>query len=225
MGCNLSQDAPHRTCGSRFAHFDVCSLFWVLKPPTLKNTMAWFCAATRRPSATHPAGGAMSQWLEQLPIGASVEVKGPFGHIVYHGCGRFTISKAPHMARYVHWLMYMLADVLPCPAGCSPVMYLLADVALPCRMQPAHSSVPCTNHDGSSLIGEPPLLAGYVCHHNVFLGPSDLLPLMQHATTCVVAGDVAPISVTAASDVAVTGQSTSLLEAQASHLATNSSRP
>lgn len=40
-----------------------------------------------------PEGGAMSQYLDKLKIGESIEMKGPKGHLDYEGRGRFTISK------------------------------------------------------------------------------------------------------------------------------------
>jgi len=40
-----------------------------------------------------PNGGQMSQYLESLQIGDSVEMKGPKGHLDYKGRGNFTISK------------------------------------------------------------------------------------------------------------------------------------
>ena len=35
-----------------------------------------------------PSGGKMSQFLEALPIGGAMEVKGPLGHVHYLGRGR-----------------------------------------------------------------------------------------------------------------------------------------
>jgi nitrate reductase (NAD(P)H) len=37
-----------------------------------------------------PAGGVMSQYLDRLPVGASMDIDGPLGHIIYSepGCLR-----------------------------------------------------------------------------------------------------------------------------------------
>ncbi|PIA47304.1 hypothetical protein AQUCO_01400164v1 [Aquilegia coerulea] len=41
---------------------------------------------------TFPNGGIMSQYLESLPLGSSIDVKGPLGHIEYTGRGNFTVN-------------------------------------------------------------------------------------------------------------------------------------
>ncbi|PIA38264.1 hypothetical protein AQUCO_02800143v1 [Aquilegia coerulea] len=38
-----------------------------------------------------PNGGILSQYLESLPLGASIDIKGPLGHIEYTGRGNFTV--------------------------------------------------------------------------------------------------------------------------------------
>eukprot|EP01116_Phalansterium_solitarium_P020515 TRINITY_DN608_c0_g1_i1.p1 TRINITY_DN608_c0_g1~~TRINITY_DN608_c0_g1_i1.p1 ORF type:complete len:494 (+),score=81.24 TRINITY_DN608_c0_g1_i1:68-1549(+) len=43
-------------------------------------------------SPAFPQGGKMSQHLESLKVGDKVLVKGPDGHVLYKGCGRFTIG-------------------------------------------------------------------------------------------------------------------------------------
>lgn len=40
-----------------------------------------------------PAGGKMSQYLESLPIGGEMEVKGPLGHFHYFGKTRCRFSQ------------------------------------------------------------------------------------------------------------------------------------
>ncbi|KAG0345265.1 hypothetical protein BG004_003845 [Podila humilis] len=37
-----------------------------------------------------PAGGVVSQYLDSLPIGANVAIKGPIGHFTYNGQGEYT---------------------------------------------------------------------------------------------------------------------------------------
>lgn len=41
----------------------------------------------------------MSQYLEQLPLGSTVEVKGPTGHVLYLGNGQFSINKTLRTAQ------------------------------------------------------------------------------------------------------------------------------
>lgn len=40
-----------------------------------------------------PEGGKMSQWLNELEIGKSIKVRGPFGKLSYLGDGNFKILK------------------------------------------------------------------------------------------------------------------------------------
>ncbi|KAM0926859.1 hypothetical protein ACQ4PT_003036 [Festuca glaucescens] len=46
-----------------------------------------------------PAGGLLSQYLESLPLGAPVSIKGPVGHIEYNGRGSFTVGGERRSAR------------------------------------------------------------------------------------------------------------------------------
>lgn len=46
-----------------------------------------------------PNGGLMSQYLESLEIGSTVEVKGPLGHIEYTGSGHFKVHGKPKTAK------------------------------------------------------------------------------------------------------------------------------
>ena len=39
-----------------------------------------------------PDGGIMSQYLENLPIGGSVMMRGPRGGVTYNGLGNFSIK-------------------------------------------------------------------------------------------------------------------------------------
>ncbi|CAL5220115.1 g2068 [Coccomyxa viridis] len=48
-----------------------------------------------------PDGGKMSQYLESLPIGGEMEVKGPLGHFHYLGRSRYTLDGAPHTAKHI----------------------------------------------------------------------------------------------------------------------------
>nr|AGL39997.1 nitrite reductase [Pyrus calleryana]AGL39998.1 nitrite reductase [Pyrus calleryana] len=46
-----------------------------------------------------PNGGVMSQYLDSLPIGASLDIKGPLGHIEYTGRGNFMVNGKPKFAK------------------------------------------------------------------------------------------------------------------------------
>ncbi|PPE02414.1 hypothetical protein GOBAR_DD00545 [Gossypium barbadense] len=46
-----------------------------------------------------PNGGLMSQYLDSLPIGSSLDVKGPLGHIEYTGQGNFLVHGKPKFAK------------------------------------------------------------------------------------------------------------------------------
>ncbi|KAK1441261.1 hypothetical protein QVD17_07105 [Tagetes erecta] len=46
-----------------------------------------------------PNGGLMSQYLEALPLGSSIHIKGPLGHIEYTGKGTFSIHGKPKLAK------------------------------------------------------------------------------------------------------------------------------
>jgi nitrate reductase (NAD(P)H) len=46
-----------------------------------------------------PNGGQMSQYLENLPLNSTIDVKGPVGHIEYTGKGNFTVSGKQKFAK------------------------------------------------------------------------------------------------------------------------------
>ncbi|XAR62622.1 Nitrate reductase (NADH) [Bertholletia excelsa] len=46
-----------------------------------------------------PNGGCMSQYLDSLPLGSFLDVKGPLGHIEYTGRGNFTVHGKPKFAK------------------------------------------------------------------------------------------------------------------------------
>ncbi|RVX22523.1 Nitrate reductase [Vitis vinifera] len=46
-----------------------------------------------------PNGGLMSQYLDSLPLGATLDVKGPLGHIEYTGRGNFLVHGKPKFAK------------------------------------------------------------------------------------------------------------------------------
>ncbi|RWW34727.1 hypothetical protein GW17_00000495 [Ensete ventricosum] len=46
-----------------------------------------------------PNGGLMSQHLESLTLGSTLDIKGPVGHIVYNGRGNFVVNGKPRFAK------------------------------------------------------------------------------------------------------------------------------
>jgi nitrate reductase (NAD(P)H) len=52
----------------------------------------------RNENPKFPDGGRMTQYLDSLPVGASVDVKGPLGHVEYVGRGGFVIDGKPRKA-------------------------------------------------------------------------------------------------------------------------------
>ena len=49
-----------------------------------------------------PQGGKMSQYLEAMEIGETIDVKGPVGHVVYLGTGHYTIEGTPCSASRIN---------------------------------------------------------------------------------------------------------------------------
>lgn len=46
-----------------------------------------------------PEGGKMSQHLDSLSIGDTIDVKGPVGHFVYEGRSKFSLNRKPGAAK------------------------------------------------------------------------------------------------------------------------------
>jgi NAD(P)H-flavin reductase len=51
-----------------------------------------------------PLGGKMSQYLDSLAIGDTIEVKGPVGHMHYLGNGQYTLDKVPHCTARINMI-------------------------------------------------------------------------------------------------------------------------
>jgi NAD(P)H-flavin reductase len=51
-----------------------------------------------------PDGGKMSQYLDSLAIGDTIEVKGPVGHMHYLGYGNYTLDKVPHSTARINMI-------------------------------------------------------------------------------------------------------------------------
>jgi nitrate reductase (NAD(P)H) len=67
-----------------------------------------------------PEGGKVSQYLESLAIGDTVDVKGPLGHMEYTGRGRYLLDREPRRATH----MSMIAG----GTGITPMYKVIKDV-------------------------------------------------------------------------------------------------
>ncbi|KAJ4804639.1 Nitrate reductase [Rhynchospora pubera] len=47
----------------------------------------------------YPNGGVMSQYLDSLPLGSTIDIKGPLGEIEYIGCGNFLVKGETRFAK------------------------------------------------------------------------------------------------------------------------------
>ena len=68
------------------------------------------------PANTHPKfpeGGKMTQYLESLAIGDTIDVRGPSGHLVYKGRGVFDIKVRASCQR----IFVKFAQFGECPYG------------------------------------------------------------------------------------------------------------
>lgn len=62
-----------------------------------------------------PDGGVMSQYLENMAIGDTINVRGPNGHLIYKGCGKVAIRasyKTPHEVKQYKKVRMPLNDCM-----------------------------------------------------------------------------------------------------------------
>lgn len=65
-----------------------------------------------------PEGGKMSQHLDSLDIGDTIDMKGPKGHMSYLGCGNFTVKlmrkplESRHAKHFGTYIDYRLSIIL-----------------------------------------------------------------------------------------------------------------
>ncbi|ORY01636.1 NAD(P)H-nitrate reductase [Basidiobolus meristosporus CBS 931.73] len=69
-----------------------------------------------------PEGGVMSQYLDSLKIGDTVEMKGPIGHFVYEGCGNYNLNNGQTKGTVDH--IGMIAG----GSGITPVLQVIKSV-------------------------------------------------------------------------------------------------
>ena len=80
-------------------------------------------------SNVHPAfpnGGLLSQHLESMNIGDKINVRGPNGHLIYKGRGKFAIrssAKAPHEVK-----QYSKVGMIAGGTGITPMLQILRQV-------------------------------------------------------------------------------------------------
>jgi len=67
-------------------------------PTTLDDSIGYFDLVIKvyfkNVHPRFPDGGKMSQHLETLEIGDTIDVRGPSGHIFYNGCGSFSMRES-----------------------------------------------------------------------------------------------------------------------------------
>lgn len=62
-----------------------------------------------------PEGGKMSQYLEKIPLGTAIGVRGPTGHVVYQGFGRVSIAGSLRTYKYALLLCWCLPGTADLP--------------------------------------------------------------------------------------------------------------
>lgn len=80
-----------------------------------------------------PQGGIFSQYLESLKIGDHVKVKGPAGHVIYHGKGHFTINGRSFAGEiYLKFTLHQVnkLSMIAGGTGITPIFQLLRSVLL-----------------------------------------------------------------------------------------------
>lgn len=73
-----------------------------------------------------PAGGKMSQYLESLPIGSSVEVRGPSGRLKYLGNGEFSMKLLRKDPAYI--VKVKKVSMIAGGTGITPMLQLIRHI-------------------------------------------------------------------------------------------------
>jgi nitrate reductase (NAD(P)H) len=84
-------------------------------------------------SKAFPRGGLMTQHIESLKVGDTLKMKGPAGHVIYHGRGRIAINAKPMQIKRISMVaggtgitpMYQLARAICKDPGDSTQLSLL----------------------------------------------------------------------------------------------------
>jgi cytochrome-b5 reductase len=72
-----------------------------------------------------PEGGKMSQHLESLNIGDTVQIKGPVGRIYYKGCGEFSIRRELKASSPYNPYKFKQLGMIAGGSGITPIYQLL----------------------------------------------------------------------------------------------------
>ncbi len=75
----------------------------------------------------HPQGGKMSQHLNRMRIGETIDVKGPMGRLVYHGRGWFEIKGSKHSPKHASRIGLVAGGT-----GITPMYQLLQTIHQDC---------------------------------------------------------------------------------------------
>ncbi len=94
-----------------------------------------------------PAGGKMSQHLDRLALGDTIEVKGPVGHMVYEGRGAYTLNRKPRTTRSI--------SLIAGGTGITPCWQVLRTV-----LADPEDTTKVSLHGGQGGRGTRPLLGG-----------------------------------------------------------------
>jgi len=81
---------PYTPIGPVLANEDVGCVEFVIKVYFKNKSKIFF-----------PQGGLMSQYIDSLKIGDRLKMKGPAGHVIYHGRGRIAINAKPMQVRHI----------------------------------------------------------------------------------------------------------------------------
>jgi len=73
-----------------------------------------------------PDGGKMSQYLENMNIGDTIDVRGPSGLLVYNGCGSFSIK--PDKKSPAKTVQVSEVSMIAGGTGITPMLQLVTDV-------------------------------------------------------------------------------------------------
>lgn len=72
-----------------------------------------------------PEGGKMSQFLESLKIGDTIQIKGPVGRIFYKGKGEFSIRREPKVTSPFSTYRFKRLGLIAGGSGITPIYQLL----------------------------------------------------------------------------------------------------
>jgi nitrate reductase (NAD(P)H) len=79
-----------------------------------------FLMKVYKPCERFPEGGKMSQYVDSLKIGDTLDIRGPVGEFEYHADGKFSIEHEPEMATHF--------NLIAGGTGITPTMQIAAEI-------------------------------------------------------------------------------------------------